>query len=212
MKRSVLAMLSIAGLSSAAVSQVYITEFMYQGIGGANTEFIEFTNFGSDPVDFTGWSYDDDNRRPGQFDLSGFGLVAFGESVVITEMDPEDFRTRWGLSASVKILGPFTNNLGRNDEINLYDNNGDLVDRLAYGDQFFPGSIRPRFNSANIPFGALGQNDPFALVESAPGDVFGSFVNSAGEAGNPGFYYIIPAPGALALLGMGGLIGLRRRR
>lgn len=211
MKHSVLALLSIAGLSSAALSQVYVTEFMYQGIGGASTEFVEFTNLGSDPVDFTGWSYDDDSRTPGVFDLSGFGSVAAGESVVITEMDPGNFRTRWGLGASVKILGPYDNKLGRNDEINLYDNNGDLVDRMAYGDQFFPGSIRPRYDSVNIPFAALGQNDPLALVASQAGDFFGSQLNSEGENGNPGVY-VIPAPGAFALLGIGGLIGLRRRR
>ncbi len=55
-----------------APASMRITEWMY---GGMNGEFVEFTNVEPSPIDLTGWSYDDDNRRPGQFSLSAFGIV-----------------------------------------------------------------------------------------------------------------------------------------
>lgn len=199
---------AVAGSATLATASIRITEWMY---AGANGEFVEFTNLGNSAIDMTGWSYDDDSRLPGVFDLSGFGVVGAGESVVITESDAEVFRAAWGLSASVRILGGYTNNLGRNDEINLFDANGDLVDRLTYGDQAFAGSIRTQNISGNVLPEFIGANNVLGWVFSANGDIQGSFLSSGGDLGNPGSY-VIPAPGAMALLGLGGLVGLRRRR
>ena len=42
-------------------------------------------------------------------------------------LDAADFRTRWNLCASQKIVGNNANNLGGSDEINLYDNTQALV-------------------------------------------------------------------------------------
>lgn len=202
-----ISILSLAVLAGTAAAEIRITEWMYSGGDG---EFVEFTNTGASAIDLAGWSYDDDSRLPGGFDLSGFGMVGAGESVVITESDAEAFRTAWGLSASVQILGGYTNNLGRTDEINLFDSNGDLIDRLTYGDQVFVGSIRTQEVSGNVLPGALGQNDVFGWVLSASGDIYGSTLSSAGDLGNPGTW--VPAPGAMALLGLGALAGVRRRR
>lgn len=90
MKRSlcVLAAASVAGSAGLASAGIRITEYMYSGNAG---EFIEFTNLGDVAIDMTGWSYDDDSREPGALDLSAFGLVAPGESVVITEDLAESF-------------------------------------------------------------------------------------------------------------------------
>lgn len=197
-------------LASQALAQVRITEWMYN----ETPEFVEFTNFGPGPVNFTGWSFDDDSRLPGVFSLSGFGIVGVGESVVITEGNANDFRVDWGLVSSVKVLGGYTNNLGRNDEINLFDNNGDLVDRLSYGDQagFFPGSIRTVDVSGNpLTDAALGANDVYQWVFSESGDRFGSYFSLGGQFGNPGFYPTIPEPSTLVLVALSG-IGLWMRR
>ncbi|HEY9817955.1 MAG TPA: lamin tail domain-containing protein [Candidatus Obscuribacterales bacterium] len=124
------------------VSDIQITEFMYAGGVG---EFIEFTNVGTAPVDMTGWSYSDSARLPGSFSLDGFGLVQPGESVILTQASEADFRTAWGLDSSFKVIGGLDlQTLQRNDEINLYDAEGNLSDRLSYGDQDFPGTIRPQ--------------------------------------------------------------------
>jgi MYXO-CTERM domain-containing protein len=199
-----IALIAAAGAADAGMR---ITEWMYSGGG---PEFVEFTNLSGSAIDMTGWSYDDDSRIPGAFDLSAFGVVAAGESVVITEGDASEFRTSWGLSNTVKIIGGYTNNLGRNDEINLFNADSALVDRLTYGDQNFPGSIRTQGASGNVLPASIGANDPFGWVLSFVGDVYGSTTDAAGDLGNPGQY--IPAPAALALLGLGGLSAARRRR
>ncbi len=124
----------MVGSAQAAVSGVKITEWMYSPAGSPG-EFVEFTNFGSTAVDFTNWSYDDNSRVAGSDSLSSFGSVAAGESVIITEADANTFRSAWKLSSTIKVIGGITNNLGRSDEINLYDNTGTLVDRLTFNDQ-----------------------------------------------------------------------------
>lgn len=192
-------------------SGVYITEWMYSG---ANGEFIEFTNLSGAAVDFTGWSFDDNSRTPGETDLSSIGVVGPGQSVILTEVEAAAFRTAWGLSASVPVIGNNTNNLGRDDEINLYDAGGNLVDRLTYGDTIFIGSVRTQNISGRPGSGAaLGVNDVSLWVLSTVGDVEGSFMSIGGDVGSPGAT-AVPIPGAVWLLGSGliGLVGLSRRR
>lgn len=206
--KSTIAMIIAAGTAAIASADIRITEWLYSGAPG---EYIEFTNIGAAPIDLIGWSYDDDSRAPGSFDFSGFGVVAPGESVVITEASEAAFRADWSLAASVKVIGGYTNNLGRNDEINIYDAGANLIDRLTDGDQTFAGSIRTQDISGNAFLADLGTNNAYAWFFSAPGDLFNSTFNASGPFGNPGFYYI-PAPSALALAGLGVLAVGRRRR
>ncbi len=125
--------LCIATLFAAsAKAEMRITEWMYSGGDG---EFVEFTNVGSTAIDMAGWSFDDDSENPGTVDLSGFGAVMPGKSVILTDADAAAFDSAWGLSGSVGIIGGNGTNLGRADEINLYDSSDNLVDRLTYDDQ-----------------------------------------------------------------------------
>jgi hypothetical protein len=214
---SAVALTLAAGTASA---QIRITEWMYNPVVSAG-EFVELTNMGASAVNFAGYSYDDDSRIPGVFSLAGFGLVQAGESVVFTEMAAADFRLAWGLSSSVKVLGGVTNNLGRNDEINIFNGNT-LVDRLTYGDQNFPGTLRTQGTSGRPgSAGAIGANNPALWLFSVVGDVEGSIRTNGGQGdiGSPGFTSfapsttVIPVPGA-ALLMTGGLalIGFAARR
>ncbi len=196
----------LAASAAPATAAVYITEWMYDG-----SEFIEFTNTGALPVDFTGWSYDDDSRSPGTFDLSAFGLVAPGESVILAEVSAADFRTEWGLSESVKVIGGLTVNLGRNDEINLFNAANELVDRLTYGDnQTAPGSIRTQEASGFTLPPNYGANDVFGWQLSVAGED-GAYTSVSGYVGSPGIA-AIPEPSAVmfSLLACCGL--LRRQR
>ena len=111
------------------------------------------------------------------------------------------------------MLGGYTNNLGRSDEINLYDATDSLIDRLTYGDEDFPGTIRTQ-NISGRPgsSAALGANDPALWVLSAVGDTEGSYASTGGDIGSPGTT-AVPVPGAVWLLGSGltCLFGLARR-
>ena len=207
----------LSGQAAAAVSvaDIQITEWMYSGNGG---EFIEFTNMGSTAVDFTGWSYDDDSRLAGVFDLSGLGLVGVGESVIITETAEAVFRADWSLAASVKVLGGYTNNIGRGDEINLFDASGSLIDRLTYGDQIYAGTVRTQ-NATGNPLSAADLADTTVTanwVLASAGDRFGSYVSTSGDIGNPGFYVAAPVPEpetyAMMLAGLALVGGIARRR
>lgn len=221
-----LASVAAAGLghvtASAATLSMQITEYMYQGLGTAGLgEYVEFTNLSGSAIDMTGWSFDDNTRQPGSQSLSAFGVVAAGESVILTEDTAASFRTRWNLAGTVKVIGGNTNNLGRSDEINLYDAGNNLIDRLTYDDVGLGGPRTSGF-SANVLFANLGLNRPASTVASTQSDGYGSIKNStgAGEIGNPGFYYAasaaspVPVPAAAWLMvsGLGALGSLVRRR
>jgi predicted extracellular nuclease len=203
-------------LSSAASATpvVAITEWLYN-----TDEYIEITNMSSATIDFTNWSFDDVDNVPGMVSLTGVGMLAPGASALLVE-DPSAaaFRARWGLDSAVAIVAANTNNLGRNDTINIYNNLGQLVDRLAYGDQDFPGTIRTEFASGNpTTLDLLDGNNSVGWVFSAPGDAFGSYSvvkNGVTVTGNPGkFLPPVPLPAALPLLlsGIAGLAVIRRR-
>jgi len=195
-------------VASAASAQIRVTEWMYSGNGA---EFVELTNVGGAAIDMSGWSFDDDSATPFVFDLSGFGIVQAGQSVIFTEDNAAAFATTWNLNASVVVVGGVTNNLGRNDQINIFDGAGVLVDRLTFGDEAFVGSIRTqRFSGNPNSVGALGADDVYQWSLSFVGDGFGSYASSLGDVGNPGAY--VPAPGAAALIGLAGLVTGRRRR
>lgn len=203
---------SLLLLAGRADGAIRITEWMYAGDDG---EFIEFTNMGAVAVDLTGWSFSDNNRTPGDVSLTPLGTIAPGESFLISENDADTFRTAWGLAGTVKILGENSRNLGRNDEINIYDASNTLVDRLTYGDQDIPGSIRTQ-NASGIPMtiAALGANDVLQWQFAAAGDTFGSVTGAAGNVASPGVFTLVPEPATfgVGLLGALGIAALVRRR
>ena len=203
-------MFLIAMMAASPVSaDIVISEWMYNGLGAGSTgEFVELTNTGPLAVNMDNWTFDDDSQTPGTVNLSGFGVVQPGQSVIITDDTAAVFAANWGLSG-VAIIGGNTANLGRNDEINIYDDGNALVDRLTYGDQNFPGTIRTQNRSGNIPASDYG----FTTVQTSwvlatAGDAFGSYASTRGEIGSPG---VIPEPTTLAMLALGATALIRRK-
>jgi hypothetical protein len=172
---------------AATPGQVVITEWMYNPTLSppAASEFVEVTNVGGAPVDMTTYSFDDDSRTPGSFSLAALGSLAPGESGLIIETTAAAFRADWGLGANVKIAELNTNNLGRNDEINIF-NGTTLADRLTYGDQNISGTIRTQ-GTSGVPTScqALGANTVGAWVFSQSG-VDGAKKSLSGDTGSPG--------------------------
>jgi hypothetical protein len=205
---------SIASISAAASGAIRITEWQYNG-----TEFVELTNLGTTPISLNGWSFDDDSRIPGTFSLSGLGTLNPGQSGIMAELTDAAFRARFpAMSSVVPVVGGNTANLGREDEINIFDDTNTLVDRLTYGDQT-RGTVRTDIHSANpttLAEALLGGGDnviPTTWVFSASGDAYGSFASTAGGFANPGSFSLIPEPTSVAaLVSITGLMIGRRRR
>lgn len=191
-------------ISSSLNAQMRITEYQYNG-----SEFVELTNVGNTSIDMTGWSFDDADRVPGALSLSAFGVVNAGESVIISEATATAFRTLWGLCDGVKVIGSNTQNLGRSDEINIFDASNTLVDRLTYNDQGAApqGGPRTDVSSAWVPQTAMGNNTHNAWVLSTVGDAEASFAaTSGGYTGSPGkstratvAFNPCPAPGLIRI-------------
>ncbi len=192
-----------AGLAAAIHADIRITEYMYSGADG---EFIEITNLGCQAVDLAGWSFDDSARVPGTFPIGSIGVLAPGASAIICEANATAFRAAWGLDRSTPLVSdlgkPYGNNYGRNDTIVLYDANDAIMDRLDYGDQTFPGSIRTQGTSGWTEYPGLGANDPYAWKFSVVGDEQGTITSSLGAKGSPGAFVVVGAPDA----SLGGMV------
>jgi hypothetical protein len=216
MRASIVGVLAVyAGtfLAAPASAAIRWTEWMYSSVADGY-EFFEITNTGAAPVDLTDWSYDDDSRTPDTVPLTPLGTLAPGESAIITEaLTAEDFRTEWGAPASLKVLAGNTTNIGRGDELNLFDAADVLVDRLAYGDVVFPGTIRTQGQSGNPgSAAALGANNVSLWVLSTVGDALGSIGSLNGDVGNPGAFNVVPEPASGLLAAMALACLVRRRR
>ncbi len=209
--------LFIVALAAAAAvgnrptfAAMQITEWQYNG-----SEYVEFTNIGGPAVDMTGWSFDDNSRTAGSFSLSSFGLVQPGQSVVLSEEAAAAFRTRWNLSASVSVIGLNDNNLGRSDEINLY-NGTTLVDRLTYNDQGAGDVAGPQTSNVSgnpLTLSAVGVNKASLWKLSVPGDVYGSYTSATGGfIGNPGVFSLVPEPAAWTMAAIAMTALVRRRK
>jgi len=195
--------------ASAAHASVFITEYMYNGLGTSSAgEYVELLNTGPAPVDMTGWSFDDSSATAGSFSLSALGTLAVGQYAIITDVSAATFVSNWSLDASVKVIGGNNQNLGRSDAINIFDASNAVEDHLTYDDQTLGG---PRANnvSANFLPADYGSHDPTRLVLSAVGDQFGSYESGLHEVGNPG---VVPEPTSVLLLSGAAAMLVRRRR
>ncbi|MCW2412444.1 MULTISPECIES: lamin tail domain-containing protein [unclassified Sphingobium] len=201
-----------------AHAEVRITEFMYKGASDGNREFIELTNIGNAGIDITGWSYNDDNTNNPVTFGNAFGLLGANESIILTEMTADAFRSYWNLDSSVRIFSIGGNsNLGNGDTINIYNSASQslatLVDSVTYPAGTTAGVSR------NRPASLTGTATNSQFVYSATGDAFGSAYASGAQSdlANPGRFATqtaaVPEPATWAMMIAGfGLIGLRARR
>lgn len=176
-----IALVPVFSVPAVAAGKIRITEFMHAGNGG---EFVELTNVGDAPVDMTGFSFDDSGDTPGAFDLSAFGTVSPGESVVLTTDTPAAFAADWGLTGVV-IIGGNTQLLDASDRLNVFDAASLLVDRLNYG-VAFPGSIDTTGTGGWTHAEHVGQDSIFDWQLAVPADAQHSVTSASGDVGSPG--------------------------
>ncbi|MEC5218904.1 hypothetical protein RCH09_003879 [Actimicrobium sp. GrIS 1.19] len=115
------------------------------------------------------------------------------------------------------------NNLGRSDEINLY-NGSTLIDRLTYNDQGTGSVVGPRTSGISgeaKSVAAFGANNATLWKLATVGDTEHAYTSTNGDIGSPGFTAFVsvsavPEPQAYALLLAGlalfGVVGARRKQ
>ena len=143
MKKTILPILTavlLAGVSHAQ-AQILITEINSNGTGG---DFFEIYNSGSSSVNLSDWKWTDRDLRAWNtgFTLNSSTLLA-GEIAVIpvasggaggTSAAIAAFKSSWGLSDSVKLIG-YTGagaGLGSGDGVVLFNSSGNVAASLIY--------------------------------------------------------------------------------
>ena len=172
---------------SFGMSGLRVTEWMYSGVSG---EFLELTNTSTAPIDLAGWSINDESAAPGGFSISSVGVLQPGKSVVVTDAAPATFASAWSINtATTPVLGPnLTAELGRNDSIYVFNSSGGLVERLRYGDEDYPGTIRTLGTSGHTCRESVGQDNVGEWFFAQAGDAYQSRLCLTGEVGSPGVW------------------------
>jgi hypothetical protein len=203
-------------VASSAHGSIRITEAMSSsnGSGTPTPDWIEVTNYGASSVSLAGWRMDDSSFNFAvSVALSGITTIGAGESVVFIESAAgagiASFRTFWGGLTGVQVGFYSGSGVGLSsggDGVGLFNASNALVTQVSFGaatsgSSFFwgydlAGSIDPSYNGLVSTVGTIGTQ----VAAAASGDV-GSIGSAIG----------VPAPGALALLGVAGIVGRRRR-
>jgi hypothetical protein len=178
---------------ATGTADIQITEFAYGGltsggVSGTDGEYIELTNVGDGAQDFAGWHYNTANSVTGAIDLSGFGTVAAGESVIITDLTQAEFRTEWGLKSSVKVITDGSVNLNKGPKtIFILDGSNTVADQLSYAS----GYLSTKGIAAFVNPGQLAVTDTatvggWTITASATADAESSWTSAHGAVGSPG--------------------------
>ncbi|MFK7883605.1 MAG: hypothetical protein AB8F26_05405 [Phycisphaerales bacterium] len=213
-----LALLALVGVAGTASADLLITE-AYAGITGEDgtADWFEVTWTGAGTFDTGILFYDDESADP----TVNAGLTSFilntGESAIFLQDSDAagiaDFVAVWGPVANVGIAAGGGGLSQNGDGIFLFDGNTAGANEVA--SVLFDGSDLTDL-IATIVFDAAGN------ASSAELGVDGAFASAAffndniggpeemvSLVGSPG---VVPSPGTIALLGLGGLVVGRRRR
>lgn len=214
--RLMLAAIAAAGASSASLASIRITEVMSSsaGSGAPTPDWIEVTNYGSAAVDLTGWRMDDGSFNfAASVALNGIVSIGAGESVIFIESAAgaglAGFRTFWGGLSTLQVgfySGSGVGFSSGGDGACLFDSSGVILSQVSFsaatsGSSFFfgwdsSGTLDPAYAGLVSTVGTIGTQIGFT---------------SSGDTGSLGTAIGVPAPSAIALLGLASLIGRRRR-
>ena len=202
---------AVALLASSAHAYLRITEAMSASGTGGTADWFEVTNYGSSAVDITGYKMDDGSFNfAASVALNGVSSIAAGQSVIFVESASADmsaFRSFWGGLSGVAIgtySGSGVSFSSSADGLVLFNASGaEVTDRASFGSattgSSFYFDLAPDNNGIVSTVGTIGTQVTFQS---------GTPVNT----GSLGTAIGVPAPGAVALLGVAGLVGGRRRR
>lgn len=191
------------GLALTAPADLIISEIMSSSShtnSAANADWWELYNNGASAVDLTGYSWDDDSATPGSADFNG-AIINPGQAIIIcgeTIGQEAAWAMLWGLSGVTVInLGntEFQNLSSAGDTINLFDATSTLIASTTIGAATSGFSFEYDADGQAMGLSVNGENGAFQATLNAGGGP---------DVGSPGT--VVPEPGTLALLGLGGVL------
>ena len=200
-----------AAVAASAQANIRITEVMSSSTLSAPTpDWIEVTNYGSSSVSLASWRIDD-----GSFNFAASALLNGVAPIDATPLRSADaaiptFLSHWALSG-IQVGYYSGSGLGFSsggDGACLFDSTGAILSQVSFG---------AATNGSTFYYGwdAAGVIDPSSNGLVSVVGTIGSQVTTLGPGGDTGSLGttlgVIPAPGAIALLGLAGLAGRRRR-
>ncbi|HZW09049.1 MAG TPA: lamin tail domain-containing protein [Phycisphaerales bacterium] len=224
--RKLAALAVVAGLAGAASADVVISEIL-GSTSGTDWEYIEIVNLGAAPVDITGWTLElwDSDAGASFGAADGSSPYAFNGTL----LNPGDtFVIGNGLAMSGYPQPPYRfDQAWADNSVENSSYTAVLADAAsAVADAVFvtdggAGDAPNRAGAGIAPSMTVGPDDTFLPAGFARTDAVGGhailyfdtalLADGTIEGGTPGINQI-PAPGALALLSLGGLGAIRRRR
>lgn len=220
-KTGIVALAFTAGAATASFD-LRISEMWPGNEPGENltSDWFEVTNFGSSDFTFgvDGFLFFDDNSADVSTAdiMTGVLTIAAGESVVFVDDDSAaEFLSVWFPNGDAPQVGIYAGSgLGQGgDGVTLFLGPTDFFADLA-GEpdngiidfQEYPDAELNGGQSWDVQLGA------FSTVGNAAGAFESAVANDEGQFGVASPGSAIPTPGALAMLGLGGLAAIRRRR
>lgn len=215
-------LLAVAGLVAVANADVIISEVVDGDLSGGNPKFVELTNTGVAAYVFGAGDsiqvYSNGSvSASATVSLNGIS-IAPGDSYVIASSANDgiaQFNNAYGFGADL-FTGAFFSN---GDDVYALNIGGTVVDSAgqigvdgtgtgweyldSYGYRNPTSITQGAFNLADWTFGGVAALD-------GPDDATRIALLQARTT--PGTHVFIPTPGALALIGLGGLVAGRRRR
>ena len=217
---SLLITTALVAISSSASASLRITEVMSSSAGGGSPtgDFLEITNYGSSAISMSGWKMDDNS-----FDitkavaLNGITSIGAGESVIFIESAAgaavNSFKTFWGGLTGVQVgyySGSGISFGSGGDSAILFNAAAAEATRVTFGaatagKTFYwgynaaTGAVDPSYDGLVSAVGTIGTQVTF----TSSGDT-GSLGTAIGTAA-------VPTPGAVALIGLAGLVSRRRK-
>lgn len=114
------------------VPKLLITEVNSNAAGG---DFFELYNYGTTDINLTGWKWDDDSASfvdPSNATFPAVSIAAGQRLVVLAATDVAAFKTAWGLTATVTVVGTGGPGLGGGDAVVVFDAAGKVVTSFNY--------------------------------------------------------------------------------
>jgi len=217
--KNAITLIAVAGIASTASANLAITE-LFTGLSGEDgtSDWIEITNTGTTTIDTGNFFYDDSGPNLGDAGQLDSIILAAGHSAIFLEdADAADdttyansiveFQSIWDYTGPIGLTnggGGLSNDSA--DSANLLDAGGAVISTAAYAAGQAGGLATIDFTSGSAVLSSLGVNGAYES-NSFFNDNLGLPGDTASIIGSP-----VPAPGALALVAIGGLAGARRRR